>query len=146
MNNSIPRFVSVVAVALGLFDLLRGIMHTVLVGFAAVDIAGLDLSGPTGHDQVTLMTAFGASNLITGVALILLGFTNRQGVLVLLATILAAYALAGLGLSHWGSELTGQGLFPGVDNMRIYLAVCVVTLIAGLAGWWRNRNQDEDFD
>jgi len=139
MTHKIPSFVSIVAVGLGLFDLLRGIMHTVLVGFAAVDRAGLDLSGPTGLDQVMLMTAFGASNLITGVALIFLAFTNRKGVLVLLATIPLAYLLAGMGMSYWGTELMGQGEFPGLANMKIYLSVCMVTLLAGLFGWLRNR-------
>ncbi|GAG60641.1 unnamed protein product [marine sediment metagenome] len=41
-ENHIPRFVSVVAIALGCIDLMRGFMHTVLLDFAATNIAGFD--------------------------------------------------------------------------------------------------------
>jgi len=56
-----------------------------------------------------------------------------------LATIPLAYLLAGMGMSYWGTELMGQGEFPGLANMKIYLSVCMVTLLAGLFGWLRNR-------
>ncbi len=43
-NTTIPRFVSVVAIVLGCLDLIRGFMHTILLEYAALNIAGLDLS------------------------------------------------------------------------------------------------------
>lgn len=135
--TSFPRFVSFVAIALGCFDIIRGFAHTVFVGHAAVELAGLDLTGPTGRDQVVLMVAFGASNLITGAALILLGWTHRRGALILLAVIPFAYLMAQVGLRTWGADLVGQGVFPGVHNMQIYLAVCVLTVIAALVARWR---------
>ena len=46
-NTHIPRFVSVVAIALGCLDLVRGFMHTILLEYAATNIAGLDLSTPS---------------------------------------------------------------------------------------------------
>lgn len=129
----LPRFVSVVAVALGCFDIIRGLAHTVFVGHAATELAGLDLTGPTGRDQVVLMIAFGASNFITGAALILLGLMQRFGALILLAAIPVAYGVAAASLSYWQVGLVGQGEFPGVNNMRVYLIVCVLTVIAALA-------------
>ena len=41
-DTAIPRFVSVVAIALGGLDLARGFVHTILLDYAATHIAGLD--------------------------------------------------------------------------------------------------------
>jgi hypothetical protein len=130
--NKFPRFVSFVAVGLGCFDIIRGLVHTVFVGNMGAEIAGLDLTGPTGRDQLMLMVAFGSSNFITGAALIFLGLTNRLGALVMMAVIPLALLAAGAGLHLWGTNLEGQGAFPGVQNMRVYLAVCVLTVAAAL--------------
>lgn len=69
---------------------MRGLAHTVFLGHAATNIAGLDLSGPTGLDQLTLIAAFGASNFVTAAALVLAGLTSRMSSLILLAAIPAA--------------------------------------------------------
>lgn len=130
--DKFPRFVSFVAVGLGCFDIVRGLVHTVFVGNMGAEIAGLDLTGPTGRDQLMLMVAFGSSNLMTGAALIFLGLTNRLGALVMLAVIPPALMAAGAGLHLWGADLVGQGSFPGEQNMRLYVAVCVFTVVAAL--------------
>jgi hypothetical protein len=130
--NTFPRFVSFVAVGLGCFDIVRGLVHTVFVGSMGAQIAGLDLAGPTGLDQLTLMVAFGSSNLVTGAALIYLGLTDRLGALILMAVVPLALLLAGLGLQRWGADLMGQAVFPGVENMRIYIGVCLITVAAAL--------------
>ncbi len=135
----LPRFVSFVAIALGCFDIVRGVVHTVLAGNTGVVIAGLDMAGPTGRDQLILMAAFGYSNFVTGAALILLGLMNRVGALVLLAVIPLALIVAGASIGHWGADLVGQGSFPGTRNMRIYVVVCTVTVVAALALRWRAR-------
>lgn len=132
-----PRFVSVVAIALGSFDLVRGVVHTVLFGSVAAGLAGLDLTGPTGRDQLVLMAAFGSSNLVTGAALIYLGFTDRAGALVLMLVIPVALLTAGASIAYWGGELTGQAVFPGTRNMEIYVVVCLTTVAASL--WLRFR-------
>ena len=80
----LPRFVSFVAVSLGCFDLIRGLVHTVLAGSTGVELSGVDISGPTGRDQLVFMIAFGSSNFITGAALIYLGLTNRLGALIVM--------------------------------------------------------------
>ncbi len=133
----LPRFVSVVAIVLGSFDIIRGLVHSVFVGSVGVPTAGLDIAGPTGLDQVTLMVAFGYSNLVTGVALIYLGLTNRAGALVLLAAIPVALLVAGASISYWGADLSGQASFPGTRNMQIYLVTCVFTVLGALLIRWR---------
>ena len=130
--NTLPRFVSVVAVALGCFDLIRGLVHTVLFGNVGAETAGLDLTGPTGRDQLMLMAAFGSANFITGAALIYLGLANRLGALILMVVIPIALVTAGASVAYWGADLVGQGVFPGTRNMQVYVAVCVVTVIAGV--------------
>jgi hypothetical protein len=137
--KSMPRFVSFVAIALGCFDIVRGLVHTVFVGSTGVEIAGLDLTGPTGRDQLMLMVAFGSSNFITGIALILLGLTNRLGALIMLAVIPLALLTAGASIEYWGADLVGQGVFPGTNNMRIYVAICILTVTAVLVMRWRGR-------
>jgi hypothetical protein len=144
--STFPRFVSFVAVGLGGFDILRGLVHTVFVGNMGAEIAGLELAGPTGLDQLTLMAAFGSSNLITGAALIYLGLTDRRGALLLIALVPPALLLAGVGLERWGADLTGQAVFPGVENMRIYIGACVMTVVAALLTrlWaWRSARAGE---
>lgn len=138
--QTIPRFVSFVAFALGCFDIVRGMAHTVFVGPVAQNRAGLSLLGPTGLDQMTLMVAFGASNLITAAALIYASLADRRAVLILIAVIPCAHVLAGVGLQAHGAELVGQGAFPGKQNVAVYNAVCVATLLSALL-WmlWRPR-------
>ena len=134
--NSLPRFVSVVAIGLGCFDIVRGLVHTVFVGNVGAEVAGLDLMGPTGLDQLTLMVAFGSSNFITGAALILLGLTNRLGAVILMVVIPVALGLAGAGLHRWGADLVGQAVFPGTDNMRMYVGICLLTVSAAIVSRW----------
>ena len=95
MSPPYPKFVSVVAFALGVLDLFRGVMHTVFSGYAATGIAALDLSGPTGLDQLVLMNAFGAANVLSGAALIIMSLRDRPGALLFLAIIPVGYLSAG---------------------------------------------------
>ena len=46
-SPQIPGFVAVAAILLGIYDLVRGFMHTVLLEYSATHIAVLDLSGST---------------------------------------------------------------------------------------------------
>lgn len=134
-----PRLVSVVAVALGCYDVIRALAHTAFLGYAASDLAGLDLTGPTGRDQLVLLAAFGASNFVTAAALLFVGLTSRVGSVILLAVMPAAYIVAGISLEAWGAGLVGQGVFPGTENMRVYLATCLLTVAAALIWTLRSR-------
>ncbi|MCJ7733266.1 MAG: hypothetical protein MUP11_01850 [Anaerolineales bacterium] len=73
-------------------------MHTILIEYAASNIAGLDLSTVQAGDLLQLMGAFGISNFITGMALILTGWKSRQLALYLMVIIPAAYLVEGLAL------------------------------------------------
>lgn len=83
-RDSVPRFVSVMAVILGGADLVRGFMHTVALSYSAAHIACLDLSGPTAADLLRLLGLFGVSNYITGTTLILTGLYARPVALALM--------------------------------------------------------------
>lgn len=141
MNRTYPGFVSVVAFALGCLDIARGVSHTVLSGYAAPDIAGLDLSGPTGRDQLVLMTAFGAANFLSATALIYLALKDRAGALLFLAVIPFAYLAAWVGLTLNGADLVGQGVFPGRYMMAGYIAVCLLTVISAVLVMRRRQSR-----
>jgi len=98
MNNNpnIPRIISLVSIILGSIDIIRGILHTLLVEFAASNIAGLDLSTVQAGKLLQLTGAFGISNYISGISLILVGWKARELALILLGVILAAYQIGGL--------------------------------------------------
>lgn len=130
--NIYPRFVSIIAFCLGLWDIVRGVAHTLASGPVARNIAGLDLSGPTGFDQLMLMNAFGASNFISAFALIYLSLRDRTGALIMLSIIPLAYILAGIGLSLHEDGLTGVGVFPGREKMVVYNLICIATVISAL--------------
>ncbi len=136
-----PRFVSFVAVGLGCFDIVRGFVHTVLAGSVAVDVSGIDVSGPSGRDQIVLMTAFGHANFITAAALIQAGLTSRTASLILLSVIPLALLIAGVSLNYWGADLQGVGVFPGKNNMRMYALICTATVASALLlRWWRKSS------
>ncbi|MEO1079698.1 MAG: hypothetical protein AAFY29_09090 [Pseudomonadota bacterium] len=136
---SYPRFVSFVAVGLGCFDIVRGVVHTVLAGSLAVDVSGIDVSGPSGRDLIVLMTAFGHANFITAAALIQAGLTSRMASLILLSVIPLALLIAGVSLHYWGADLQGVGVFPGMNNMRMYMLICTATVATALLLRWRRR-------
>ena len=124
----------IVAIALGCLDLVRGFMHTILLEYAAGNIAGLDLSSSVAIDLLQLMGVFGISNYITGVMLILLGWKARPLALTMLGVIPAAYMVGMLGI-HFNSSgyAATQGTWGGAPMMMGYMVICIVTFIAGTA-------------
>ena len=114
-----PRFLSFVAVALGCFDLIRGVVHTVFAGSVAANVSGIDIGGPSGGDQIMLMAAFGHANFITGAALIYQGIFNRVGALFLMCVIPLALAIAALSVNYWAADLALHGSFPGRFNLIV---------------------------
>ena len=133
MNRPIPKFISIMAVFLGGIDLLRGIMHTVVLPYSATHIACLDLSGPTAPDLLRLLGLFGISNYITGATLILTGLYARPIALILLGLIPAFYGL-GLLTIHAATNpyppSTAQ--WGGRPFMMINLSLYVLTFLAGI--------------
>ena len=132
-ENNIPTFVSIVAIALGVLDLIRGFMHTILLEYAALNIAGLDLSSTVAADLLQLLGVFGISNYITGVMLILLGWKARPLALAMLGVIPASYLVGIVAINtNSASYAATQANWGGAPMMMVYMAACVITFIAGL--------------
>jgi uncharacterized membrane protein YphA (DoxX/SURF4 family) len=133
MNRPIPKFISIMAVFLGVIDLLRGFMHTVVLPYSATHIASLDLSGPTAPDLLRLLGLFGISNYITGATLILTGLYARPIALVLLGLIPAFY---GLGLLTIHAAMNpyppSTAQWGGRPFMMVNLSLYVLTFLAGI--------------
>ena len=132
-EKNIPKFVSIVAIALGSLDLIRGFMHTILLEYATTNIAGLDLSTSVAIDLLRLMGSFGISNYITGVMLILLGWKARPLALTMLGTIPVAYVIGAVGIKfNTTTYAATQGNWGGVPMMMVYVGICIFTFTAGV--------------
>ena len=139
MNNKtgIPKIVSIIAIALGSLDLLRGFMHTILIRYAATNIAGLDLSTSQAGDLLVLMGSFGISNYISGLALILMGWKSRELAWIMLGVIPAAYLVGGLAIQFYSADFAiSQSAWGGKPMMMVYMAICFLTF---LYGFWKKR-------
>jgi hypothetical protein len=75
---------------------LRGVLHTFFVNWAVRTFAKLDLSVAR-QDQLTLLGAFGISNLLTGVIFIRVSIEAAQLSEYLLLTIPCAYVVGAIG-------------------------------------------------
>ena len=129
-DRHIPRFVSIVAILLGTLDLVRGFMHTILLEYAALTIAGLDLSTPLAGDLLQLLGTFGISNYVTGVMLILLGWKARPLALTMLGVLPLAYGLGivGIRLNTTGYP-SSAAAWGGAPMMLGYLMVCGIIFV-----------------
>ena len=132
-NNHIPKFVSVVTIVLGCLDLVRGFMHTILLEYAATNIAELDLSTTLAGDLLQMMGTFGISNYLTGVMLILLGLKARSLALTMLGVIPAAYAIGVVGIKiNSAPYAASQADWGGAPMMLGYMVICLITFTAGV--------------
>jgi len=132
-ETTIPKFVSVVAIVLGCLDLIRGFMHTILLEYAALNIAGLDLSTSLAGDLLQQMGAFGISNYLTGIMFILIGWKARPLALAMLGVIPAAYAIGAVGIKINSADYApSQAAWGGAMPMLVYLIICGITFIAGV--------------
>jgi len=132
-NTTIPTFVSAVAIALGCLDLIRGFMHTILLEYAALNIAGLDLSTSLAGDLLQLMGTFGISNYLTGIMLILIGWKARPLALAMLGIIPVAYIIGIFGIRiNSAGNAPSQAAWGGATPMLVYLVISSVSFIAGV--------------
>ena len=138
---NIPKFVSIVAIVLGCLDLIRGFMHTILLDFAASNIAGFDLTSSLAGDLLQMMGAFGISNYLTGIMLILLGWKARPLALIMLGFIPIAYAIGVAGTKV--NSAPSQAAWGGSTFMLVYMAVCVITFIAGRSKTLYRKKKEE---
>ena len=132
-NNFIPKFISIVVIILGCLDIVRGFMHTIVLEYAATNIAGLDLSTSLAGDLLQLMGAFGISNYLTGTMLILIGWKARPLALLMLGAIPMAYAIGGMGIRiNSAAYASSQADWGGIKPMLVYLTVSAITFVAGI--------------
>lgn len=126
--NPAARYVlpSTVLFILGLVDLLRGVLHTFFVSWAGRTFARLDLSVAR-QDQLTLLGAFGISNLLTGAIFILISTEAAPLAEYVVLTIPCAYAVGVVGMRTSGVK--AQSAFYGRYFMMAYLGVCLATFV-----------------
>ena len=121
-----PKFAWVIMTLLGCLDLVRGIMHTVFLEYAAENIMGLDLAVAR-DDQLLLLGTFGVSNYITGLMLILIAMKARNIVQYVFLVIPVSYIWGGFLINRVASSTSRLG---GLPMMQIYIAVCIATFAA----------------
>jgi uncharacterized membrane protein YiaA len=132
-ESHIPTFVPVIAITLGCLDLIRGFLHTIMLEYAATNIAGLDLSTSLAGDLLQEMGAFGISNYLTGIMLILIGWRARPLALAMLGIIPVAYIVGIIGIRvHSAAYAPSQAAWGGTIPMLVYLAVSAITFVVGV--------------
>ena len=134
-KSHVPLFVSFVALLLGCYDILRGIMHTLNLEYSALHITTLNLATPEAADLLRLLGAFGISNFITGVMLIFIAFKARGLALIMLFVIPLAYLIGILSVRVNVTEyVASKAAWGGMTPMIVYLSICFVTFLLGLVG------------
>ncbi len=127
--NDIYWLPSTVLFFLGILDLIRGFMHTFLLRWSAVHVAGFDPAA-TPPDQFFLLGVFGISNVLTGFLYFLISRRGREITPYVLIIIPITYLLGIAGIKIAGVQM--QAAFGGQYFMFAYLALCVITFIVFL--------------
>ena len=136
--EEVPMLAVVVAFGLGCVDLLRGVMHTFLLEYAAVFIMGLDLAVAR-ENQLFLLGVFGISNFITGTFLILIAVKARELVPYVLLMIPVWYLV---GMTVISRTVIPQAALGGVPMMLIYFIICILTAVPSFVViFYRRREQ-----
>lgn len=136
-GRDVFRLPATVLFGLGIVDLFRGFMHTFLLRWAGVHIAGFD-PVTTPPDQFFLLGAFGISNLLTGFLYLLISRKARELSPYVLAIIPGTYLLGMIGIAVAGVQ--AQAVFAGKYFMVVYLAVCLLTVAVFLVQRRADRN------
>lgn len=144
-KTQVPKFVWIILIFLGGIDLIRGFMHTVALEYAALNIAGLDLTTSTATEQLRLLGTFGISNWITGLMFILIGLKAKQISIHIMGLIPAAYGLSMLAIRmNMAGYAETQADWGGMAMMVPYLLVCGITFIAGIIVMGRGNKKEAD--
>lgn len=126
-TKDIYAFPSLILLLIGIFDVIRGFMHTFNIYWAVDFFAKLDLSVAK-DAQLILLAAFGISNYLTGFVFILISRKARHLSVYMLASIIAAYALGTMAIRMVGLT-RGANAFNGMYIMMVYLLICLLTII-----------------
>jgi hypothetical protein len=120
------RLPSRVLFGLGLYDFVRGFMHTFLLRWAGVHIAGFNPE-TTPVDQFFMLGTFGISNILTGFLYVLISRRAPELSPYVLGLIPASYLLGLIGI--WSGGIHGASAYRGQYVMYVYFAICIGTLI-----------------
>ena len=126
MTSTIYKIPSRVLFGLGIYDLVRGFMHTFLLKLSGINIAGFNPE-TTAMDQFFMLGTFGISNFLTGLIYLLISRRSPELSPYILALIPTAYLLGLIGI--WSSGIHGTSAYGGQYLLYIYFAICVATLI-----------------
>jgi len=104
-----------------------------MLDYAASNIAGLDLSTQQAGDLLQQMGAFGISNYLTGIMLILIGWKARPLALVMLGVIPAVYPIGHTAIKiNSAPYAPTQAAWGEATPMLVYLAISGTTFITGV--------------
>ncbi|MFP4508541.1 MAG: hypothetical protein ACLFNQ_00280 [Spirochaetaceae bacterium] len=104
-------------------DLIRGIAHTFLLNWAAMNVARIEPH----PDALMLRGVFGNSNFLTAGVFLLVAWKAKELAGYVLGIIPLAYFVGITGIRLNGVSM--QSEFNGQYMMMIYFAVCVVTFL-----------------
>ena len=121
-----PKFAWIIMAMLGCLDLVRGVIHTVFLEYAAENIMGLDLAVAR-DDQLLLLGTFGISNYLTGMMLILIAMKARNLVQYVFLIIPVSYIWGAFLINRVASSTARLG---GLPMMQVYIAVCIAAFVA----------------
>jgi uncharacterized membrane protein (GlpM family) len=117
-------------------------MHTVVLEYAALNIAGLDLASSTAIEQLRLLGTFGISNWITGALFILIALKAKHLSLYVMGLIPVAYGLSMLAISaNTSGYATTTAEWGGMALMVPYLIFSGGIFIAGATVMIRARKK-----
>lgn len=118
------RFSSNLLLIIGIVDIVRGFLHTFKVEWASQTFAKLNLNFVR-DDQLTLLGAFGISNILTGLIYILVSKKAKHLSPYVLIIIPISYFIGYIGLRVSG--IVANASFYGKYFMLLYLLTCVIT-------------------
>jgi len=130
MENKTHKIVWITLLILGCVDFFRGFMHTVMLEYAAANIAGV-----TGGDALFLLRTFGLSNYLTGALFILIALKAQELTPYVLVLIPVSYAF-GLLVSP---PVAQAAQFNGKYMMMVYFAVCLIIGVWGVIDQRKKR-------
>jgi hypothetical protein len=110
---------------LGLYDLLRGFMHTFMLLWSGINVAGFDAE-TTPVNQFFMLGTFGISNFLTGFIFLLISRRSPELSPFVLGIIPGAYLLGLIGI--WSNDIHGTSTYAGQYLMYVYFTICLGTL------------------
>ncbi len=117
------KLCAIILLLAGVMDIIRGFTHTFRVRYAAEYLAGIE----TNSDNLVLMSAFGISNLLTGLLFFLILWEARNLAPYVLFIIPVSYSIGSIGMGY--SNVTLESEFKGQYIMTVYLSICLIAAV-----------------